>query len=536
MPKTARRSLLVALTLAAVILGGACILPSIESQSGIPTGNTLTVFGSSPLTLDPAISQEADSHTYILQIFSGLVTLDQNMAVVPDIAQSWTVETTEQGTAYTFHLRSGVRFHDGREVTAADFKYSLERACSPDTGSPTAPTYLNDIVGVQEVLDGQTETISGVEAVDDATLRITIDQPKAYFLAKMTYPVAFVVDKANVESDEDWWHQPNGTGPFSLAQWTPDELLLLERNNLYYGDVASVSYVAFVLAGAPMQMYENGDVDVVGVSLWDLERAMDEDNPLHAQLMMFPELSLTYFGFNAQEPPFDDPRVRQAFCLAVDKDRVVSQVLKDSVTAAGGILPRGMPGFNTDLDPLNYDLARAKALLTECGYGPGRSLPTITFNVPGFGGYVPTSMTAVLYQWSQNLSDFGVEIEIRQIDSDAYFYRLDEEKDDVFFYGWVADYADPQDFLEILFGTDSANNVGHYSSLEADALLAQAAVEPDDEQRMALYQQVEQIMVSEAACLPLWFGQNYILVKPRVEGYALSPLGIPLLTKVSLTF
>jgi oligopeptide transport system substrate-binding protein len=144
-------------------------------------------------------------------------------------------------------------------------------------------------------------------------------------------------------------------------------------------------------------------------------------------------------------------------------------------------------------------------------------------------------MTAVLYQWAQNLSDFGVKIDIRQLDSDAYFYRLDEEKDDVFFYGWVADYADPQDFLEILFGTDSANNVGHYSSPEADALLAQAAVEQDEATRLGLYQQVEQIMVSEGACLPLWFGQNYILVNPRVQGYALSPLGIPLLTTVTVS-
>jgi len=526
---------LAALLLAVVVLGSGCLLPAVESQSGIPTSNTLTIFGSSPLTLDPAISQDADSHSYIVQIFSGLVTLDQNMEVIPDVAQSWTVETTARGTAYTFHLRPGVKFHDGRAVTAADFKYSLERACQPETGSPTAPTYLNDIVGVREVLDGQTQTISGVEALDAATLRITIDQPKAYFLAKMTYPVAFVVDKTNVESEDDWWRQPNGTGPFSLARWTPDDLLLLERNDLYYGDAASVSYVAFVLAGAPMQMYENGDVDVVGVSIWDLERAMDEDNPLNDELLMFPELSLTYFGFNTQAAPFDDPRVRQAFCLAVDKDRVVSQVLKDSVGAASGILPPGMPGFNAALDPLDYDLAQARALLAECGYGPDRSLPPITFNVPGSGGYVPTSMTAVLYQWSQDLSDFGVDIDIRQIDSDAYFYRLDEEKDDVFFYGWVADYADPQDFLEILFGSDSANNVGHYSSSAADALLAQAAVEPDAEQRLALYRQVEQIMVNEAVCLPLWFGQNYILVNPRVAGYALSPLGVPLLTKVSVT-
>jgi oligopeptide transport system substrate-binding protein len=295
-----------------------------------------------------------------------------------------------------------------------------------------------------------------------------------------------------------------------------------------------VGHVAFVLSGAAMQMYETGEIDVTDVSIWDLERVMDEENPLHQQLMMFPELSLTYFGFNTQKPPFDNPKVRQALCLAVDRPRVVSQVLKDSVSAAYGILPPGMPGYNTELQGLDYDLDRARELLTECGYGDDVNLPTIIFNVPGAGGYVAASLTAVLYQWAQNFADFGLEIEIRQLDSDAYFYRLDEEKDDIFFYGWVADYADPQNFLEILFRTDSANNVGHYSNSQVDALLEQAATEQDTDKRFDLYQQVEQIMVSDAACLPLWFGQNYILVKPHVEGYTLSPLGIPLLAKVSV--
>ena len=535
MHNSARRSMLLALLLAVLCLGSSCILPSIESQSfTIPSENTLTIFGTSPLTLDPAISQEAESHTYIVQIFSGLVTLDQNMEVVPDIAENWTIETTAGGTVYTFHLRSGVKFHDGQEVTSDDFKYSLERACQPETGSPTAATYLNDIVGVEEVLAGQTETIEGVQTIDDSTLQITIDQPKAYFLAKLTYPVAFVVDEADVESGEDWWREPNGTGPFSLEEWRQDELLLLQANELYYRNKARVGHVVFVLSGAAMQMYETGEIDVTDVSLWDLERVMDEENPLHKQLMMFPELSLTYFGFNTQEPPFDNPKVRQAFCLAVDRPRVVSQVLKDSVSAASGILPPGMPGYNTELQGLDYDLDRARELLTECGYGDEVDLPTIIFNVPGAGGYVSASLTAVLYHWAQNFADFGLEIEIRQLDSDAYFYRLDEEKDDVFFYGWVADYADPQNFLEILFRTDSANNMGHYSNSQVDALLEQAAIEQDTDQRFDLYRQAEQIMVNDAACLPLWFGQNYILVKPYVEGYTLSPLGIPLLANVSV--
>ena len=526
------RSILLILIAFLCLSSGCVSLTQTQSQSvSIPQTDTLTLYDASPLTLDPAISQDSGSHTYIMQIFSGLVSLDQDMKVVPDIAERWETETTADGTTYTFYLRSGVKFHDGREVTAADFKYSWERACRPATGSPTAITYLNDIVGVKEMLAGTADTIEGVEVVDDYTLRVTIDQPKAYFLAKLTYPVAFVVDKANVESGQEWWRKPNGTGPFKLEDWTQGQDLLLERNDLYYGDKAKVGHVAFLLSGSPMQMYEEGQIDVTGVYLSDLERVTDEANSLHKELTVFPELSLTYIGFDTTKPPFDNPKVRQAFCYAVDKERVISQVLKDSVSPAYGILPPGMPGYDENFQGLSYDLEKAKSLLAEAGYGNGTDLPVIIFNVPGEGGYVSTSLTAILYQWQQNL---GAEIQIRQLESDAYYYRLDEEKDEAFFFGWIADYADPQNFLEILFRTGTANNMGQYSNPEVDSLLEQAAIEQDSNKRLDLYKQAEEKMVSDAACLPLWFGKNYVLVKPYVKGYSLSPLGIPLLVNVSV--
>lgn len=168
----------------------------------VPTGGELRLFGAEPQTLDPALAADAESARYIVEIFSGLVTLDKDLRVVADIAQSWDV--SGDGKVYTFHLRSGVAFHNGRPVTAEDFKYSLERAASPATGSTTADTYLGDIVGVKEKLQGKASAISGVRVVDGATLQIEIDAPKAYFLAKLTYPTAFVVDRANVESGQDW--------------------------------------------------------------------------------------------------------------------------------------------------------------------------------------------------------------------------------------------------------------------------------------------------------------------------------------------
>jgi len=518
--------------LALLCLGANCLTRTSTPSISVPDQDTLILRDSDPSTLDPALARETGSVGYIMQIFSGLVAFDENMNLVPDIAGSWETDNTK--TVYTFHLREGVTFHDERPVTAADFKYSWERACDPATGSQTAGTYLNDIVGATEMLAGNAEEMTSVQVVDDHTLQVTIDQPRAYFLSKLAQPVAFVVDRRNVESGTDWWREPNGTGPFKLNGWESGELLLLERNDLYYRDQAKVSYVAFLLSGGySTQMYELDQIDVTGISIYDLERVMDPTNRLHSQLAIFPEHNITYLGFNTTKPPFNDVRVRQAFCQAVDKDRVASQVLLNSVDAAHGIVPPGMMGYDAGFKGLTYDVAAAKALLAEAGYGPGGNPLKVVVNIPGSGGELPTYLTAVLYQWQENL---GAEVEVRQLDGDAYFDRLDEEKDDVFFYGWSADYPDPQDFLDVLFRSGSVNNVGGYNDAAYDALLDQAAVEPDAGVRAGLYLQAEVKLISEdTACLPLWFGKSYVLIKPHVKGYTISPLGFPLLANVSVT-
>ncbi|GAI11041.1 unnamed protein product, partial [marine sediment metagenome] len=243
----------------------------------------LNLYGIDPLTLDPAVSGEMTSHEYIMQLFGGLVRLDDSLEPAPDIAQSWQV--SQDGRTYTFYLRQDVRFHDGREVKAGDFKYSWERACDPETWSLTAATYLGDIVGVREVLSGEREDIGGVRVIDDYTLEVTIDAPKSYFLSKLTYPTAFVVDRADVESGGEWWHNPNGTGPFKLKQWDENQLLVLERNELYYGESAKVNLVVFQLwGGVPMNMYETGRIDVTSIGISYIEKVTDEAGPFYQDL------------------------------------------------------------------------------------------------------------------------------------------------------------------------------------------------------------------------------------------------------------
>ncbi len=510
--------LIICFSIALSLLGSGCI-----SQ-----GDTLHLFGSSPSTLDPAMARESTSLEYIVEIFSGLVCFDPDLKITPDIAESWDI--TGNGTIYTFHLRQGVEFHSGRKVTANDFKYSLERVCDPATGSQTAETYLGDIVGVKEKLQGQANEVSGVKVLDDYTLQITIDAPKEYFLAKLTYPTAFVVDKANVEMGSDWWRRPNGTGPFKLKQWKAGSVITLERNELYYLEPAKLRQVVYTMQGVPMTLYENGKIDVTDVYLGDIERVLDPSNPLHEELSTVPGFSLYYIGFNTTKPPFDDAKIRQAFSYAIDKDKIIDLVLKGAVRKAEGILPPGMPGYNENIKGLDFNVELAQKLIAESKYGNVSNLPAITLTTAGMG--TASSIEAALVDmWQQNL---GVKVEIRQLEPDKYPYEIMNEKDEMFTQSWGADYPDPQNFLDILFHSGTKDNVGEYSNPEVDALLEKAGVEQDPATRMNLYQQAEQMMVNDAACLPIFFDVSYILVKPYVKDLPLTPMWIPKLKYASI--
>jgi len=490
----------------------------------------LNLYGIDPITLDPAVSGEMISHEYIQQIYNGLVRLDENLEPAPDIAERWDIST--DGRTYTFYLRRDVKFQDGRQVTAYDFKYSLERACNPATGSQTAATYLGDIVGIEDVLAGRTAEISGVQAIDDYTLRITIDTPKSYFLAKMTYPVAFVVDRNEAEMGGQWWREPNGTGPFRVVEWQEENQLVLEKNDHYHGERAKVDTAVFKLwGGVPMNLYETGEIDATEVDINYVDKVTDPAGNFYKELQIAPELSFSYIGFDHTRPPFNDANLRRAFSMALDKDRLVSLVFKDMMERADGILPPGIPGFNENLRGLEFDVEQAKELIASSSYGSVDNLPPITVTTMGWGGLISSGLEAIIHEWRQNL---GVEVTVRQLEPAPFLYHLKEEKDEMYLLGWVADYPHPQNFLELLFRTGEENNAGEYSNPAVDDVLDRAGVELDFDASLALYQQAEQMMVKDAACIPLWFSKNYYLVKPYVSGYELTPMGYANLNKVSI--
>jgi oligopeptide transport system substrate-binding protein len=486
-----------------------------------------------PPTLDPALASDADSSIYIVEIFSGLVTLDKNLKVVPDIAEKWDI--SPDGKTYTFYLRKEVKFHDGRPVTAQDFKYSIERAANPALLSPTAETYLGDIVGVKDKLNRKAQSVSGVEVVDDYTLKITIDQPKAYFLAKLTFPAAFVVDKNNVErGGRTWTDKPNGTGPFMLKEYVRSQRLILTKNPNYYADPKpQVDEVDFILGGgSAMTMYENGDLDSVYVTINDIERVSDVNSPLNKELYVGPEFSTNFIVFNTRKPPFDDPKVRQAFALSIDRAKIVDVVFKKMETTATGILPPGMPGYTENQFNIPYDPAKAKQLLSESKYAG--KLPEITWTTYGQGGSASQYIQAMTAMLKDNL---GVNVSIQQTDWATFIGQINDPTRNpyqMFDLAWIADYADPQNFLEILFRSNSTQNWSSYNNPDVDKLLDQAALEKDTQTRFKLYQQIEQKILNDYPVIPFTFSQQYELTKPYVKGLIYPPLIIPRLRYVSI--
>ena len=504
--------------------------PAIDSTSS--TGGTFRRLWADPPTLDPHLTGDTTSAGLVVEIFSGLVAFDTDLNLVPDIAESWDI--SPDGMVYTFRLRQNAKFHDGSPVTAHDFKWSFERAVRPETESPLADTYLGDIVGVKDVLDGKSDEIKGIKVIDDYTLQIAIDAPKAYFLAKLTYPTSYVLDQKNVEEGgRSWTDNPNGTGPFKLAEYKIGERIILERSEYYYRGVAKLDRVINNLAGGfSMAMYENDEIDFTGVGLFDLDRILDPNEPLNRDLITAPPgFNVWYIGFNTSTPPFDDVKFRQALNYAVDKELIARELYSDLLVPAYGILPPGFPGYNPNLVGLRFDPEKARQLLAESKYADSESRPRIIVTHPGTGGAPPLDLEVTIQMWKDVL---GVDVEVQNVEWATYLQDLNRQRLQVFAgIGWEADYPDPQDFLDVLLHSESTLNHGAYSNKKADAILEEARVEQDPVKRVKLYQQAEQLIVQDAPWLPLWFGgERYALVKPYLKGYKLTPMIVPKLKDV----
>jgi len=488
-----------------------------------------------PPTLDPHLTTDATSAQLIVEVFGGLVTIDKDLNVVPDLAESWDISS--DGTVYTFRIRPDAVFHDGKPVTAEDVRWSLERATAPLTESPNVDQYLGDIVGVDEKLAGDSLEISGVRVINERTIEITIDQSKSFFLAKLTYPTAFILDQDNVEANpKNWFRKPNGTGPFQMTEYKVGETIILSRHDGYHLGAAKLAEVEMILSGGTsMLMYENDEIHIAGVGLADIDRLNDPSHSLNSELVTAaPSFSVQYIGLNVNEPPLDDIKVRQALNLAIDKSEIATIVLGDQVVPATGILPPGFPGFNDAVSGYEFDPEKAMQLLRESKYGDDLdNLPPITITTPGsFGANVSLDMEVVLAMWEKNLK---IKTEFQQTEFATFLKDLNKRRFQMFDIGWIADYPDPENFLDILFYSDSSNNHTNYNNPDVDALLEKARVETDETLRFSIYNEAEQAILDDAPWIPLWYsGERYLLVKPEVHDFIQTPLIIPKLRHVYL--
>lgn len=496
--------------------------PASALQTDVPLDRALVLSGgesTNPRSYDPATTYSSGDK----RIFSGLVSFDPKLNLTPDLAERWNV--SPDGTVYTFKLRQNAKFHDGRPVTAQDVVYSWERAASPQTASDTVLTYLGDIVGVRTMNEGNADHISGLKVVDDHTLQVTIDAPKPYFLLKLTYATAFVLDKANVESSEEWYRTPNGTGPYKLIEWTRFERMVYEANQDFYLGAPSIPYVVVLLyQGDGQGLYETGDIDITGI--YAVERFTDPTEPLHNELLTGVDLCTSYVVFDTTQPPFDDVNVRKAFSMAFNRQQYLDVIWNGHALPASGLYPPGLPGFNIALQGLPFDPAQARELLKQSKYGGPEGLPPIVFTNGGTGSYIDSSIAALAQMWKLHL---GVDITVENIEPNFYYEQLySGNHGQLFDGGWCADYPDPENFADVLFHSGSSQNNGGYSNPQLDALLEQARVEPDVNKRITMYQQAEQIIVDDAAALFMVHYLSYLLVKPYVQGYSYTPIDIPI--------
>ena len=498
--------------------------------SGAASGR-LRLAGSDPVTMDPHIAGDSGSAEFIVEIFSGLVTITPDLKIELDLAESF--EVSEDGTVYTFTLRDDAFFHQGRAVTAEDVRWSMERAASRALASPTALAYLGDIVGTRERFYEGAESIPGIEVVDDRTVRITIDAPKPYFLAKLTYPTAFVVDRQQIEANpRGWTRRPNGTGPYRLQEWRLGQRIVLQANPRYHLGAPMISEVLYELSGgSTLTRFENGELDVSLIGVNDIDRARDPESAIGPLYEAFPQFTISYLAFNTNVPPFDDLNVRRALGFSINRALIADVTFNNMLAPATGILMPQLPGYTPGDKTFPFDPDEARRLLAASKYGSAENLPEIVITEVGGGAEGRIDTQAFIQQWREEL---GIEVRIQQTDFATFLADQDAGRLQMFNAGWIMDYPDPEDILDLKFHSESPLNDVNYSNDEVDAILEEARVERDPAKRLELYAEAERLIVEDAAWLPLYFSQSHVVINEDVEGWFEPPMVIPRLRFVEV--
>ena len=510
-----------AIGLAALLLAGC----SGGTQSQYASGeNAILVRGGGPEpdSLDPQKARGFEAQSILRDLCEGLTTLDNRGRVAPGTAHSW--NTSLDGLTYTFDLRRDARWSNGDRVVGADFVAALQRLADPATGSPYAQ-YIDVIANTSDIVSGRKSVNTlGVTAPDDSTVVITLDTPAPYLPTLLSHPSTCPVHRPTLQQHAEALARPGtmvGNGAFVLKEWVPGAYILELRNRHYWNDAATrlegVRWLLISDENAELARYRGGELQVTFVvprGQFDWIRANLAD-----QLHLSPQLSTYYYGFNLRRFPFrDQPKLRRALSLVIDREKLTRLVLRVGELPAYGWVPPGVQHYTSQtVDyaelPMAARINEAERLYQESGYSRQKPL---SFELRYNAGEVHTKLAlAVASMWKEAL---GVEVRLTQVEFKSLLQDIDRGDVEVFRSSWAGDYNDAYSFAQVL-KSDFGVNLPHYSSSHYDALLASAARQQDPLLRSALLEEAERVMLADHPLLPIYFYVNKHLVKPEVLGW-----------------
>ncbi len=515
-------------------------------------------------SLDPVGINDVVSHHVAHQIYDLLVDLDTNLQLIPMLAKSW--EISPDGLTYTFHLRNDVVFHDnpcfpggkGRKMIAEDVRYSLNRVLDPRTGSLGFDFYKNYVVGAKEFNEEVTKATSegrepkikdaaGYIAVNDTTFQIKLTKPFAPFIYYTCLGFAYVIPKEAVEKyGKDFFQNPVGTGPFVFEKWTPDLEINMKKNPNYWDRDAAGNQIPYLdgvkfrfIKDLSQQLLEfkNGNLDdSYRIPNELFKTIVNEDKTLTPEYSKFivqrkTSLSTQYYGFLITSKTFEDPKVRQAFNYAIDREKILKYVLQGSATdpAIYGMVPPVMPNYNAKkIKGYSFDLPKAKELMSQAGYPDGKGFPVVTLNINEGGG----RNTQIAEAIQDMLKEIGVTVKLQLLQFAQHLDNIDAGRSDFYRLGWNADYPDPETFLNLFYGKNvpanpkdvSPINSFRYKNPKFDELFEKAIATTDIAERNRLYEEAEQLAVNDAVVLFIYYDEDWRLIQPYVRGYALDPM------------
>jgi ABC-type transport system substrate-binding protein len=491
-----------------------------DSTTPAKGGAMIIAYKDDLATLDPAIGYDWTNWPAIKMVFDGLLDYDSGTTIMPRLAESLPTVSAD-GTVYTFKLRKGVKFSNGREFTADDVVYTITRVLDPTTGSPGAGFFVG-IKGAQEFIDGSATTVEGIKAPDVNTVEFTLSAPDVTFLNKMAINFSFIVPKEEVEkAGENFGHAPVGTGPFMLKEWKSGEFLAFERNpNYFYEGLPYLDSITIQVGVAPdvaLLRLEKGEIQMMGDPPPGADWTRITTDPAWAnRIEKQPTVNTTYIAINTTMAPFDKVEVRQALNHAIDKQRIV-QLLNGRATVANQILPPLMPGYDAAYTGYEYDPEKAKALLTEAGFPDGFETSIECISVD------PQPKLCESFQ--QDLAKVGIKLTINNLAAPNVIDDAGNGKTPLVWSGglaWTQDYPDPDDFYAPILGCDSnvagGWNWSRYCNEELHAQSIELLAMTDRNARLEAYKPLFKSLMDDAVWVPVINGEYDVAHSENLHG------------------